>query len=167
MRAPDRCAGIVVEMPVLGRGRGVAKTVFSAMARALEMGGRPLGTLTRAMSRLPTPRSIPEVAAFRDVMAADPVAGAALLRGLIDTGALPDDDPARLDRLTMPALVIGHRRDPLHVLDDARDLAARLPRARFVEASSILEFRLQPEKLAVHVREMLAEVWTEPGRTDA
>ena len=48
---------------------------------------------------------------------------------------------------TTPALVIGHRRDPVHPFSDAGMLADELPNGRLLEASSILELRLAPERL--------------------
>ncbi|MDQ3758094.1 MAG: alpha/beta hydrolase, partial [Actinomycetota bacterium] len=86
-----------------------------------------------------------------------PTVASAVLRGLLDEPPLPED-AATLARLTMPALVIGHRSDPLHVLDDARDLAGRLPAATLVEAPSILTYRLRPAELAAHIRRFLATV---------
>ena len=42
--------------------------------------------------------------------------------------------------------MIGHPRDPVHPFSDAGMLASELPNARLVNASSILELRLQPER---------------------
>lgn len=157
MRAPERCAGLVVEMPVLERGHRLATVSFSVLARLLETGGGPLQALTSALGHLPMPRSVPELAALRDVLSLDPIAGAAVLRGLVSDDKLPDHDPSRLDALTMPTLVIGHHNDALHAIDDSRDLAARLPRGRLVEASSILEFRFNTRTLAGHIRALADE----------
>jgi pimeloyl-ACP methyl ester carboxylesterase len=159
MEHPDRCAGLIVEMPVLSGSRGLARDVFGRLADVLERGRRPLHGMSRVVQRLPVPRAIPELAALRDVAGLDPVSGAAVLRGLLDADELPDERPGGLERLTMPTLVIGHRRDPLHLLGDAKRLTAALPRARFVEASSILEFRLRPGRLAAHLRSFLDEAW--------
>ena len=46
-----------------------------------------------------------------------------------------------------PALVIGHYRDPIHPFSDSDMLVRELPDARLLEASSILELRLTPERL--------------------
>ncbi|MGH6962781.1 MAG: hypothetical protein ACREE7_20080, partial [Dongiaceae bacterium] len=46
-----------------------------------------------------------------------------------------------------PALIIGHRRDPLHAHGDAVRLAQRLPKAQLVIARSILELRLRPGRI--------------------
>lgn len=44
-------------------------------------------------------------------------------------------------------LVIGHYRDPIHPFSDSDMLVRELPEARLVQASSILELRLTPERL--------------------
>ena len=156
-RYPDRVAAMVVEMPVLQRGHPIGKTAFGTMARAYTAGRRVLGPIGKAVNRIPVPRRIPELAAVRDVAGADPQVATAVLRGLLEDEPVAEDE-ASLRRLTMPALVIGHRNDPLHALDDARDLARRLPDAELVEASSIAEFRLRPQRLAEHLRRFLARV---------
>ena len=49
--------------------------------------------------------------------------------------------------MTCPTLVIGHYRDPIHPFSDSDMLVRELPNARLIEASSILELRLTPERL--------------------
>jgi len=155
---PERCRGLVIEMPVLERGRVPATRAFGALARAIEAGGPGLTGASWLLRRLPATGLIPELAAIRDVASVHPKSAAAVIRGLIAVG-LPTDDEAAITSLNMPALVIGHRRDPLHVMDDARELADALPDGRFVRASSIMEHRMHPERLAAHLRPFLEEVW--------
>ncbi|HVE91720.1 MAG TPA: alpha/beta hydrolase [Actinomycetota bacterium] len=162
---PQRCRGLVVEMPVLERGRAPATRIFSALARTIEAGGRTVRGTTWILRRLPPVSVVPELAAIRDVATMDPESAVAIIRGLIASG-LPTDDQPGLKSLQMPALVIGHRRDPLHVMDDARELAGLLPRGRFVQASSILEYRLHPERLAAHLGPFLEEAWGQPRPLD-
>jgi hypothetical protein len=49
--------------------------------------------------------------------------------------------------MTQPTLVIGHYRDPIHPFSDSDMLVRELPSARLIQASSILELRLTPERL--------------------
>jgi hypothetical protein len=49
--------------------------------------------------------------------------------------------------MNRPTLVIGHYRDPVHPFSDSDMLVRELPHARLVQASSILELRLTPERL--------------------
>jgi pimeloyl-ACP methyl ester carboxylesterase len=58
------------------------------------------------------------------------------------------EDLETLARVTMPTLVFGHRLDPLHVLDDARDLVRALPDGRLVELPWIGARALEPAKIA-------------------
>ena len=60
---------------------------------------------------------------------------------------------------TMPALVIGHPRDPVHPFSDAGMLADELPNGRLLEASSILELRLAPERLTDEIADFIEECW--------
>ena len=47
--------------------------------------------------------------------------------------------------------MIGHYRDPVHPFSDSDMLVRELPGARLVEASSILELRLTPERLTSEI----------------
>ena len=153
---PDRVLAMVPEMPVLDRAEAFARPVFGALAQALERGGPLLGPLGSAVGRLPMPGSVPELAAVRDVLSVEPEAGAALVRGL-----LADDlvfATLGAEQMPMPALVIGHRGDPLHVLEDARQLVDELPDARIDERWSIADYRIRPDLLADLLVGFLREV---------
>ena len=153
---PDRVAGMIVEMPVLDRGAPFARPVFGGLANVLATTAPVLGPVTRRVAGLPMPKSIPDLAALRDVLALEPKSSAALLRGLLaDQLFLADLDATRL---TMPTLVIGHRGDPLHVLDDARDLVALLPDARLDVRHTIADYRVRPGLLAKVLLEFLERV---------
>jgi hypothetical protein len=56
-------------------------------------------------------------------------------------------------------LVIGHRRDPVHPFTDAGMLAEELPNGRLLEASSIIELRVAPERLTGEIAAFLDECW--------
>jgi pimeloyl-ACP methyl ester carboxylesterase len=154
---PARCEALILEMPVLLRGHRFGRPAFTGLAGVYRGGRRVLRPVARAVNRLPLPPGIPELAAFRDMAGQDPSVAAAVLRGLLAEEPLAED-PDSLARLTMPALVVGHRNDPLHVLDDARELAERLPGGRLVVAPSIAHYRLHPGELAGQFRSFLDEV---------
>jgi hypothetical protein len=61
-------------------------------------------------------------------------------------------------------LVIGHYRDPIHPFSDSDMLVRELPNARLVEASSILELRLTPERLTDEITEFVDECFRAPAR---
>ena len=59
--------------------------------------------------------------------------------------------------------MIGHRRDPVHPFSDAGMLAEELPNARLLEADSLVELRLSPERLTGEIAAFLDEVWEGGG----
>jgi hypothetical protein len=75
----------------------------------------------------------------------DPKPSASVLQGLFFGRVAPPSEERRA--LTQPTLVIGHYRDPVHPFSDSDMLVRELPNARLVQASSILELRLTPERL--------------------
>ena len=82
---------------------------------------------------------------------------AATVHGLFFGRVAP---PAKIRRtLPHPALVVGHPRDPIHLASDARMVSEELERASYVEASSILEWRLRPERLTERSIAFLDEAW--------
>ena len=55
--------------------------------------------------------------------------------------------------------MIGHARDPVHPFSDSDALVAELPNARLVQASSILELRISPERLTGEIGDFLDTCW--------
>jgi pimeloyl-ACP methyl ester carboxylesterase len=70
---------------------------------------------------------------------------AAAIHGIFFGRIAPSSSLRR--RITAPALVVGHPRDPIHPAADAAMLAEELPDARFVEARNIWEWRVRPARL--------------------
>jgi hypothetical protein len=60
-------------------------------------------------------------------------------------------------------LVIGHYRDPIHPFSDSDMLVREMPNARLVQASSVLELRLTPERLTGEIV-MFVEECFRPAR---
>ena len=60
---------------------------------------------------------------------------------------------------TTPALVIGHHRDPIHPFSDAGMLADELPNGRLIEAESLVELRLAPERLTEEIADFVDEAY--------
>src|SRR5204862_7023305 len=69
--------------------------------------------------------------------------------------------PPRSERalIETPPRVIGHPRDPIHPFSDADELARELRNARLVDANSILELRLAPERLTNEIARFIDECW--------
>jgi pimeloyl-ACP methyl ester carboxylesterase len=95
----------------------------------------------------------------------EPGPGGALLQGLFFGRVAPHRNERRT--FQTPALVLGHRRDPVHPFSDAGHLAEELPNGRLLEANSLLELRMRPERLTGEIADFLDEVWAEPARTRA
>jgi pimeloyl-ACP methyl ester carboxylesterase len=154
LRHPERVEAMVLEMPVLARGVPFARPAFTALSLLFVAVEPVLGVMRPALSRIPLPRRAYELVQVREILTADHRAAVALLRGLLREDA-PPDDVETLQRLTMPILFVGHRGDPLHVLDDVIDVAARTPNATVVTAFTIFDHRLRPGRLAAAVRAFL------------
>lgn len=157
-RAPARVRGLVVEMPVLDHALVAGALAFTPLMLALIAAEPAMRLVAAAARRLPR-RGIPFwVDVCLDVLRQDPAPSAAVLQGIFFDRVAPGRDERA--RIPHPALVIGHHRDPIHPFSDAGMLAAELPRARLVEASSIVELRLFPTRLTAEIAAFLDECWT-------
>ncbi|XAY03315.1 hypothetical protein DSM112329_00127 [Paraconexibacter sp. AEG42_29] len=153
--APDRVKGLLIEMPVLDHALIGCAVAFTPLMLALTFGEPALRFVSRVARLLPLPAGPADVAL--DLVRQDPRPSAAVLQGLFFARVAP---PSRIRReLQQPTLIIGHRRDPVHPMTDAGMLADELPNARLVEAASILEMRLSPQRLTREVKSFLQEVW--------
>jgi pimeloyl-ACP methyl ester carboxylesterase len=155
--APGRLRGMVLEMPVLDNALLASALTFTPILVALTF-GEPLMKLVSRGTRAIPRRLLPHYGnVLLDLVRQDPGPGAAVLQGLFFGHVAPH----RSERHTIqtPALVIGHRRDPVHPFSDAGMLAEELPNARLLEADSLVELRLQPERLTGEIAAFLDEVW--------
>jgi pimeloyl-ACP methyl ester carboxylesterase len=156
-RAPERLRGMIVEMPVLDRAIPAAAAAFTPLLFALTVGEPAMKVLARAARWVPR-QAVPFVAELvLDWIAQDPGPSGAVLQGILFGRTAPE----RAVRQTFeaPALVIGHPRDPLHPFSDADMLAAELPAARLIDANSIIELRVSPERLTRKIAAFVGECW--------
>lgn len=165
-RAPERLRGMIVEMPVLDNALLASALTFTPILVALTFGEPLMKLVARGARALPR-RLLPYYGnVVLDLVRQDPGPGGALLQGLF-FGRIA---PHRSERRTFktPALILGHRRDPVHPFSDAGMLAEELPEARLLEADSLVELRLKPERLTDEIADFLDEVWaTKPRRAKA
>ncbi len=156
VRAPERVAGLVVEMPVLDRGEEAVLAIFTATMFAMRYGAPAFRLAGAVARRIPTGRS-----ALLDTglvyAGQDPAATAAAIQGLNFGRTAPPVEERR--EIQAPSLVIAHTHDPLHPLADAEALAGELPDARLLRARSILEMRFSPDRLAAQMADFLDETW--------
>jgi pimeloyl-ACP methyl ester carboxylesterase len=155
--APDRVRGMVIEMPVLDGALVACGVAFTPLMVALRFGA-PLMRLVQAAANA-VPRGAPPflLDIALDTMRQDPEPSGAVLQGLFFGRVAPHRAQRRT--FTQPALVIGHPRDPIHPFSDAGMLADELPAGRLLEASSILELRVAPERLTGEIADFIDECW--------
>lgn len=164
-RSPERLSGLIIEMPVLDGALVAGALTFTPLLIGLMFGGAALEFVSRAARAVPR-RLLPHFGnVLLDAVREDPAAGASVLQGLFFGRIAPAANVRR--KLKTPALVLGHRRDPVHPFSDAGMLAAEMPNARLVEANSLVELRLSPERLTHEIAEFLDEVWGKGMRTSA
>jgi pimeloyl-ACP methyl ester carboxylesterase len=163
--APERVRGMVIEMPVLDNALLACAIAFTPLMVALTFGETASRALARAARLVPTSRGPLLADVALDTIRQDPAPSAAVLHGLFFGRTAPHKNLRR--QLRAPALVIGHHRDPVHPFSDSGALVGELPNARLVEASSILELRLTPERLTGEIGDFLDECWKPRRRSGA
>lgn len=161
--APERLRGMIVEMPVLDNALLASALTFTPILVGLTFGEPVMKVVSRVTRAIPR-RVVPYYGnVLLDLVRQDPGPGGALLQGLF-FGRIA---PHRTERRTfaMPALILGHRRDPVHPFSDAGMLAEELPNARLIEADSLVELRLKPDRLTEEIATFLDETWAPTRRT--
>jgi pimeloyl-ACP methyl ester carboxylesterase len=153
--APKRVRGMFIEMPVLDNALVAAAAIFAPMLVALRFGQPVMKVLSELTSRIPRSTHLVDIAL--DWVRQDPAPSQAVLEGLFFGRTAPSR--SERERFDQPALIIGHPRDPLHPFTDADALAREMPNARLVDANSILEWRINPERLNDELAKFLDEVW--------
>jgi pimeloyl-ACP methyl ester carboxylesterase len=160
-KAPERLRGMVIEMPVLDNALPASALTFTPILLALTF-GEPLMKLVARTARAVPRRVLPHYGnVLLDLVRQEPGPGGALLQGLFFGRIAPHRNERRT--FQMPALVLGHRRDPVHPFSDAGQLAEELPNGRLLQADSLVELRLKPQRLTDEIAGFLDEVWR-PGR---
>ena len=160
-QAPDRVRGLVVEMPVLEWALPAAAITFVPMLLAVHFARPIVGRLSKVFRALPRSGNGP-LDSVMNMFSAEPRETAAVLHGILAGPIAPTvDQRAAMD---IPALVIGHKVDHVHPFHDAEQLARRLPQGQLIQASSVLELRVHPERLTAEINGLLDTAWAEPAR---
>lgn len=154
--APERLRGIVIEMPVLDNAILGAGAAFLPFMLAMRFAAPAMRAVNTVANLIPTSR-LPAVDWVMDWPRDPPEPSLAVLRGLFFGRIAPPIDVRRA--IAVPTLVVGHQNDPIHPFQDSDELAAELPNARLVEAESIIEMRVRPERLTVEIAEFVDECW--------
>ena len=162
VRTPERMRGLIVEMPVLDNALLACAIAFTPLLVYLTFGA-PISRLV-ALGMRRVPRGLHTILDVGlDSVSQDPGPSSAVLQGIF----FGRSAPPRSERATIKAktLVIGHPRDPVHPFSDSDMLVRELPDARLVEASSVLELRLTPERLTSEIADFVDECWA-PRKKD-
>ncbi|MFN8545987.1 MAG: alpha/beta fold hydrolase [Candidatus Binatia bacterium] len=154
-KAPERCLGLFVEMPVMEWSTTFAALLLVPVISLVDYGSFLVRPFARLMRRIPRPRN-GLLASFLNSASAEPEVITAILHGILVGPVVPP--AARRRELTMPALVIGHRGDRLHAHRDAAELANELQNARLLETTWIGELRVTPERLWPEIQAFLREL---------
>jgi pimeloyl-ACP methyl ester carboxylesterase len=162
--APERVKGMLIEMPVLDNALLGCALAFTPLLVGLTFGA-PVARLIGRGARL-VPRGnwlLGDM--LLDWVAQDPKPSASVLQGLFYGRVAPPRDERA--KMTQPTLVIGHYRDPIHPFSDSDMLVRELPGARLLQASSILELRLTPERLTNEIVDFIERCFKPAPKTEA
>jgi pimeloyl-ACP methyl ester carboxylesterase len=155
-KVPERLRGAIVEMPVLDNALLGCAIAFTPMLIYLTFGS-PLARLVARGARV-VPRGANNLLdSGLDWISQDPGPSAAVLQGLFFGRVAPPREERAL--IETETLVIGHPRDPVHPFSDADELARELRNARLVDANSILELRIAPERLTNEIARFVDDCW--------
>ncbi len=157
-RHADRARAIFVEMPVLDDALATAAAIFTPAMLALRFGRPWFELVSRVTTAIPRTSYLVDIGL--DWLRQRPGPSVAVFQGLL----LGETAPHRelREQIDLPLLIIGHPNDPLHPFSDSGMLAEEVPGARLVEATSILEWRLQPDRLNDELSLFLDEAWETP-----
>jgi pimeloyl-ACP methyl ester carboxylesterase len=161
-RDPARARALFIEMPVLDNALSAVAAIFTPLMLGLRFGRPGFEALSRLTSAIPRTNHLLDIGL--DGLRQRPGPSLAVLEGLL----LGETAPHRAQRLEIehPTLIVGHARDPLHPFSDSGMLAEELPKARLIEASSALEWRLTPKRLDAELADFLDAAWGADGDKD-
>lgn len=154
---PDRVRGLITDMPALERAIIGGSAIFTPImltAKYAPVVAQVGSTVTRLVPRWSMPYSANLIL---DVLRRNPKTTSHVLQGIY-FGRLAPPREERMD-INVPALVIGHKFDPVHPYQDAVELAKDMPNATFIEARNIAELRLMPKRLTAAILEHVDLCW--------
>jgi pimeloyl-ACP methyl ester carboxylesterase len=161
--APERVKGLVIEMPVLDNALLGCALAFTPLLVGLTFGAPVARLIARGARAVPRGGWLLGDMVL-DWVSQNPKPSASVLQGLFFGRVAPPTEERR--RMEQKTLVIGHYRDPIHPFSDSDMLVRELPNARLVQASSILELRLTPERLTNEIVVFVEECFRPQARAD-
>ena len=163
-RRPELARGLFIEMPVLENALVAAGLIFLPILLGIRVAKPVLRAFSALTNQVPRSNFLLDI--LLDWTRRDPEASEAVLEGILFGRTAPSREER--ERIDLPALVIGHPADPLHPFSDSDMLAQELPQARLVNAESIFEWRVKPDRLDDELAAFVADVYAdEPARAAA
>lgn len=159
-RHPEVARSLFIEMPVLDNALLSIGAIFLPVMFTLRFGRIPMVGVSWLTRKIPRTHYLADVGL--DWVRQRPEPSLAVLQGLMFGRIAPPRDDRR--KIELPALVIGHPRDPLHPFSDSDALVHEMQNARLVDANSILEWRLNPGRLNDELATFVAESYAKPKR---
>jgi pimeloyl-ACP methyl ester carboxylesterase len=156
-RHPRAARALLIEMPVLDNALVAAGLIFLPILVTLRIAKPLLRGVAAVTTRIPRTSFLVDICL--DWTRRSPEASEAVLEGVLFGRTAPPREERQL--IGLPTLVIGHRNDPLHPFTDSDMLAEELPRARLVNAESIIEWRVSPGRLDDELASFIADVYTD------
>jgi pimeloyl-ACP methyl ester carboxylesterase len=157
--APQRLRGMIIEMPALDNAIPACAAAFTPLLFALTFGKPVMSVVARGARAVPR-RRIPFLLELSlDWIAQEPGPSGSVLQGILFGRTAPEHQVRQT--IQTPALIIGHRRDPVHPFSDADMLAGELPNARLIDANSIIELRVRPARLTAEIAQFVGDCWGE------
>jgi pimeloyl-ACP methyl ester carboxylesterase len=161
-RHPRAARALLIEMPVLDNALVAAGLIFLPILVTLRVAKPLLRGVAAVTTRIPRTSFLIDLCL--DWTRRSPEASEAVLEGVLFGRTAPPRDERLL--IGLPTLVIGHPNDPLHPFTDSDMLAEELPRARLVNAESIIEWRISPGRLDDELGAFIADVYAdEPAQS--
>lgn len=153
--APQRVLALFLEMPVMEWSTTFAAILLTPLLSLVDFSKSLYRPFARFLRKLPRPRA-DWMASGMNALSAEPEVITAVLHGLLVGPVVPP--AAKRREIDAPTLVIGHGGDKLHELRDAEALVQELPQARLLKAKSMLELRLNPQRLWPEIAQFLRQV---------
>ena len=155
VRFPERVEGLFIEMPVLDNALSAVAAIFAPILISLRFGRPAFEAISRLTSAIPRSTYLVDIAL--DMVRQRPGPSLSVLEGLL----LGETSPRAAERqgIEAPALIVGHPNDPLHPFTDAGMVADELANSEQIDADSILEWRISPDRLNGELADFLDRVW--------
>jgi pimeloyl-ACP methyl ester carboxylesterase len=156
-RHPRAARALLIEMPVLDNALVAAGLLFLPILVSLRVAKPLLRGVAAVTTRIPRTTFLVDICL--DWTRRSPESSEAVLEGVLFGRTAPPRDERQL--IGLPTLVIGHPNDPLHPFTDSDMLIEELPRARLVNAESIVEWRVSPGRLDDELASFIADVYAD------